>query len=135
MRPNSRTYQGVSVSFQFALVRTMYTGASEMMRPAHTAQRCQRGVTDEGETTVVMRVRLLGVQSGVGRATLSMTTTSNGPFDGSSLKPVCSCNAVKNDGPSSPLADHFRSMSNVPVSPVRSTTGLPVRLCSAGVIV
>jgi hypothetical protein len=32
------------------------------------------------------------------------------------------------------LADHFKSISNVPVSPVRSTTGLPVRLCSAGVI-
>src|SRR5689334_2053002 len=71
-------------------------------------------------------------QFSVGRSTLSITITSVGTRCGSSLRPSCSCTAVKIDGASAGtgIGDgvgdsgaNVRSKSYAPVRFVRSTTG------------
>jgi len=62
-------------------------------------------------------------QSGVGRSTESITSTSSVPREGSSFRPSCSCSAVNTLIASGSVeTDHFKSTSNRPDKTVRSTT-------------
>src|SRR5687768_14963816 len=68
---------------------------------------------------------VVNTHSGMGRAAESTTRTSIGPRAGCSLRPSCSCTAVKIDG--APLSgaasgDHVSVKSIGPALPVLSTT-------------
>src|SRR5687768_11188398 len=73
-------------------------------------------------------------QSGVGRSTESITSTSTGPVVDWSFRPSCSSTAVNSDGAFGSATPggassgvHDRSPSYRSMRPVRSTTSLPAQ--------
>ena len=86
---------------------------------------------DSGRIADGVRFPASQPQFGVGRSIRSTTRTSAIPFARCSFKPSCSSSAFASDGPascaSSGASAHVKSMSNLPVRPVRSVTLVPTK--------